>query len=234
MDIFTENLLNIIKRVKPDVNSQFFLKIIYLVKTYLTTKVKIWNHQISNQSLFELQTNHTDSIQAFAYNERFNYLAIGSKDKTFSLWKRRDEYEGINLKTINYSRQVNIIAILPNTNIVTGSLDSTIKIWRSESPYECIANLTGHPSYICQPCHNSCLTCNYSCNTSCLSCNNSVPAYQYYNSYLSTCTQTCQEEFYLSNYICQPCDNSCLNCNQTSKNCTSCHDGFYLNIQGMC
>jgi WD40 repeat protein len=53
----------------------------YLISGSSDSKVKIWNHKMSNQSLFELQTNHTDSIQAFAYNERYNYLAIGSKDQ---------------------------------------------------------------------------------------------------------------------------------------------------------
>ncbi len=37
---------------------------------------------------------------------------------------------------------INSLAILPNLNIVRGSWDSTIKIWQSESPYGCIANLT--------------------------------------------------------------------------------------------
>jgi WD40 repeat protein len=59
----------------------------YLMSGSSDSKVKIWNHQISNQSLFELKSNHTDSIQALAYNDRYNYLAVGSKDKTFSLWK---------------------------------------------------------------------------------------------------------------------------------------------------
>ncbi len=41
------------------------------------------------------------------------------------------------------------LAILPNSNnIVSGSGDSNIKIWQSESPYECIANLTGHTASI--------------------------------------------------------------------------------------
>ena len=107
----------------------------YLISGSSDSKVKIWNHQISNQSLFELETNHTDSIQALAYQNRLHYLAIGSKDKTFSLWKRRDEYEGINIQTlIGHTIMVRALAILPNSNIVSGSYDYTIKIWQSESP----------------------------------------------------------------------------------------------------
>ena len=116
----------------------------YLISGSSDSKVKIWNNQISNQSLFELKTNHTDSIQALAYQNRLHYLAIGSKDKTFSLWKRRDVYEGKNLNTINTNDQVLIIAILPNSNIVSGSWDKTIKIWQSESPYQLITTLDGH------------------------------------------------------------------------------------------
>ncbi len=36
------------------------------------------------------------------------------------------------------------MAILSNTNIVSGSADRTIKIWQSKSPYKCIATITGH------------------------------------------------------------------------------------------
>ncbi len=31
--------------------------------------------------------------------------------------------------------------VLPESNIVSGSWDTTIKIWQSESPYECINTL---------------------------------------------------------------------------------------------
>ncbi len=40
------------------------------------------------------------------------------------------------------------LAILPNSNIVSGSGDFTIKIWRSEYPYNFIATLTGHTNYV--------------------------------------------------------------------------------------
>jgi WD40 repeat protein len=36
------------------------------------------------------------------------------------------------------------LVILPNSNIVSGSWDETIKIWQSESLFECIATLYGH------------------------------------------------------------------------------------------
>ncbi len=120
----------------------------YLISGSSDSKVKIWNHQTSsNQALFELKTNHTDSIQAIAYENRLHYLAIGSKDKHLSLWKRIDEYEGINLKTIKSF--VYALAILPNSYIVSGRADQNIiNICQSESPYKCIANLTGHTNRV--------------------------------------------------------------------------------------
>ena len=129
-----------------------YLDLNYLISGSADATVKIWN-ETSNQALFQLQTNHTDSIQALAYTDRLHYLAIGSKDKTFSLWKRNEEYEGINLKTISPCRpsdpcSVLALATLPNSNIVSASRDNIIRIWQSESPYECIANLTGHRTAI--------------------------------------------------------------------------------------
>jgi WD40 repeat protein len=67
----------------------------YLISGSSDSRIKIWN-QTSNQ---ELETKHNESIQALAYENRLHYLAIGSKDKTFSLWKRTDEYKGIVLNT---------------------------------------------------------------------------------------------------------------------------------------
>ncbi len=40
------------------------------------------------------------------------------------------------------------LAFVPNSNIVSGSRDKAIKIWQSESPYQCIATLSGHIDYI--------------------------------------------------------------------------------------
>ncbi len=113
----------------------------YLISGSSDSTVKLWN-QTSNEPLYQLETSHTDSIQALAYNQRLHYLAIGSKDTKFSLWKRSDEYEGINLKTIRVGKSVYALAILPNSNIVSSNQDYTINIWRSESPFDCIANLT--------------------------------------------------------------------------------------------
>jgi WD40 repeat protein len=40
------------------------------------------------------------------------------------------------------------LAILPNSNIVSGSYDKTIKIWQSEYPYQLITTLYGHTSEV--------------------------------------------------------------------------------------
>ncbi len=120
----------------------------YLISGSSDSKVKIWNHQISKQSLFELKTGHTDSIKALAYQNRLHYLAIGSKDKTFSLWKRRNEYEAVSIQTIDIQSPLHALAILPNSNIVCGRDNSTIKICQSKYPFKCIANLFGHTDFV--------------------------------------------------------------------------------------
>ncbi len=40
------------------------------------------------------------------------------------------------------------LAILPNSNIVSGSYDKTIKIWQSEYPYQLITTLYGHTDWV--------------------------------------------------------------------------------------
>ncbi len=119
----------------------------YLISGSSDSTVKIWD-QNSAQSVYQLPTGHTDSIQAIAYQNRLNLLAIGSKDKSFSLWKTK-EYEGKNIKTINaHTDVIEALVILPNTNIVSASADNTIKIWQSESPFECITTLYGHTAIV--------------------------------------------------------------------------------------
>jgi len=155
----------------------------YLISGSSDSTVRIWN-QTSNESIYQLETEHKDSIQAIAYSDRYRYLAIGSRDKSLTLWEKSDEYEGsisknivietcfvlailpnsnivsacadntikiLNSTTlkiiqnlIGHASYILALAILPNSNIVSGSSDTTIKIWQSESPFKCLANLTGH------------------------------------------------------------------------------------------
>ncbi len=114
----------------------------YLISGSNDLTVKIWN-QTSDKSIYQLNTEHQDSIQAIAYNDRNKYLAIGSKDKSFSLWKAMDEYEGNIVKTISINYRSYALAVLNNSNIVSGSYDRTIKIWNSTS-FKVIQTLTGH------------------------------------------------------------------------------------------
>ncbi len=52
--------------------------------------------------------------------------------------------------TLNgHNASIRSLAILSNKNkIVSGSYDKTIKIWQSQSPYECVATLYGHTDYV--------------------------------------------------------------------------------------
>ncbi len=126
----------------------------YLISGSSDTDVKIWNHQASNQSLFDLKIEQSKSIKALAYNKIYDYLAIGSKEGTFSLWRKTSEYEGINIQTLHLKNcSVSLFAIIPNSlKIVRYSsscsnhinCNSTIEICQLESPYKCITNLAGH------------------------------------------------------------------------------------------
>ena len=48
---------------------------------------------------------------------------------------------------IKFSLQVSSFAVLPNGNLVSGSVDQTIKIWNSTT-CELIQTLTGHSGYV--------------------------------------------------------------------------------------
>jgi len=101
----------------------------YIVSGSTDSTLNVWNTDNINL-LYQLETNHTDSIQAIAYQEKLQLMAIGSKDKSFSLWQIK-EYNGKKSKTIYDYSSSYVLAILPNTNIVSGCEDSTIKIWNS-------------------------------------------------------------------------------------------------------
>ncbi len=113
----------------------------YLISGSTDSTVQLWN-STNNNSLYKLQTNHTDSIQAITYQPQMKLLAIGSKDKSLSLWRIKD-YNLNNIKTIlNHTDIIFTLAILPNFNIVSGGRDKSVKIWNSTT-FQLIATLTG-------------------------------------------------------------------------------------------
>jgi WD40 repeat protein len=69
---------------------------------------------------------------------------VGSSNTTIKIWNSTS-FELIS-NLFCHSDLIIALAILPNSNIVSGNLDSTIKIWQSEYPYNCFAILTAHTS----------------------------------------------------------------------------------------
>jgi proprotein convertase subtilisin/kexin type 5 len=74
-------------------------------------------------------------------------------------------------------------------------------------------------------------------STVCRDCSGSTCVNCYTNNTISlntilkdgTCTTECpQAGYYLVGVICQPCDSNCAECSKTSKNCTLCNAGTYL------
>lgn len=77
----------------------------------------------------------------------------------------------------------------------------------------------------------SCLT-----NGSCDSCyNSSISNFYILNTFTSTCDRACQAGYFLVNTTCTICNSNCSECINTSKTCTSCASGFYLDtIYAIC
>ena len=67
---------------------------------------------------------------------------VGSSKTTIKIWNS-SSFELIS-NLFGHSDFIIALAVLPNSNIVSGSLDLTIKIWQSEYPYNCFAILTAH------------------------------------------------------------------------------------------
>ncbi|EAR90505.2 zinc finger lsd1 subclass family protein (macronuclear) [Tetrahymena thermophila SB210] len=86
---------------------------------------------------------------------------------------------------------------------------------------------------ICQPCDQSCQTCNGAGNNNCLSCQAPDLFYQQTS---KMCVQTCNTNQYqnTSNQTCSSCDPSCASCSGPSnKNCLSCSGNTFL-YQNQC
>jgi len=111
--------------------------------------VIIWN--LDTFTYFNTLNSITDSVYTIIFS--YPYYAFGLKNNQILIYK--NDYS--NLFTLNtnpfdssfsFLYYVTALAILPNTNIVSGSMSSNITIWQSEYPYELIATLSGHSSSI--------------------------------------------------------------------------------------
>ena len=111
--------------------------------------VIIWN--LDTFTYFNTLNSITGSV--YTITSLYPYYTFGLKNSQILIYK--NDYS--NLFTINtnpfdssfsFLYYVTALAILPNTNIVSGSMSSNITIWQSEYPYELIATLSGHGSSI--------------------------------------------------------------------------------------
>jgi WD40 repeat protein len=108
----------------------------------------LWSNKIEFLANFYNLTDqfkHTDSIQALTFFSYYNYLAIGSKDSTVSLWSM-NFFQGQSIGYLfsdHLINSINSLAILPNTSIIlAGSSNQEINIWNFETfSYELLATL---------------------------------------------------------------------------------------------
>lgn len=75
---------------------------------------------------------------------------------------------------------------------------------------------------VCLQCVQNCWECNSV--TGCTLCATG------YNLYSAGCVAECPQAYFAINGSCVACSNTCLNCSMVSINCTSCPNGFELNL----
>ncbi|XP_030564588.1 furin-like protease 2 isoform X4 [Drosophila novamexicana] len=73
----------------------------------------------------------------------------------------------------------------------------------------------------CNPCHDSCETCNGPMSSNCLSCHQNRLLEQ------SSCVSGCQDGFYMETGVCTPCLHTCTQC-VSRTNCSNCSKGLEL------
>jgi WD40 repeat protein len=96
--------------------------------------INIWN---SNTFEYMKTLTFTDAVLSLSYLN--NVLSIGLKNNQILIYEK----PYISLATL-YGHSYWVYALLPNSNIVSGSFDATIKIWQSES-YKAIYSTLGYP-----------------------------------------------------------------------------------------
>lgn len=81
----------------------------------------------------------------------------------------------------------------------------------------------------CIVCDGRCLTCTGTTSNDCATCDITSPDYFLFTAGDGTCTNFCVDGKYRDGYECLDCDySSCLTCENSAIECTSCESGSYL------
>ncbi len=81
-----------------------------------------------NSSFDSIETYHSESVTALAYDPISKYVACGSKDNKINLYSVT--FKLMNKNDAAHKNIIYTICVLKNGLIATGSYDETIKIWR--------------------------------------------------------------------------------------------------------
>ncbi len=126
IEIFDINNLKTIHLLKGHNGTVSFLLRLnddLLASSSFDLTVKIWD--VKKGILLKSLEGHLDSINYLAVISK-DLLASCSEDSTISIWNIND---GRKIKILNSNDPLYSLAILPNGKILSGSFDSTIKVW---------------------------------------------------------------------------------------------------------
>ncbi|CAD8195626.1 unnamed protein product [Paramecium octaurelia] len=90
----------------------------------------------------------------------------------------------------------------------------------------CIDSYFDNGTQTCQKCHYTCLTCNSFGDQFCLTCLDKTISFRVYNQGVCQCLPGYYDDGFSTN--CNKCLSSCLTCQNTADNCTSCESPRYL------
>jgi WD40 repeat protein len=107
--------------------------------------IKIWNDYLNCVNI--LQTNsHVYSLLLLPGGD----IAAGIRDQTIKIWKCGDGYTKVQcIKTLSdHSHIIYSLGLFGNDYIISGSWDTSIKIWDIRDDFKCINTLRGHSNTV--------------------------------------------------------------------------------------
>ena len=184
----------------------------------------------TSNSTSENSTNSTNGTSTNATNRTYSNSTNGTTNGT------TNGSNGTN-STCDYSCEY---CVFPNSSSSCTSCKSGYFLQSSPGPSKCLITCptntyTNTTNNLCQPCDNSCASCQPPGNST--SCTNCTSGYFLQSAATpNQCLTTCPPHTYKDkiNAICLICDPSCKTCENSTTYCTSCQMGLYLTTGHEC
>ncbi len=108
-----------------------------ILRNLFASDIKIWQSKSPYECIFSLadREEYLFNINSLAILANSSILVSDSQNTFINTLQSETPFEFLDHLEDNIDQRVKTLAILPNSNIVSGGSYGNIKIWQSKSPY---------------------------------------------------------------------------------------------------